>query len=284
MRARGRILPVVTAFVLCSLLMGRSGVEAAGTETIRVNGSGSALYMMKPLIKAYVKAHPGVRIEMERPLGSSGAIKALLAGALDIAVSSKVLKPEEAARGGISREYGKTPLAMVSGKNAPKTDITTKELQDIYSGNVRTWPNGEPIRLVLRPDADIDTKILEGLSPGMGKAVRAAHSHQGMIVAVTDPESDEVVVNTSGSLGASALPAILVEKTPLNVLALNGVRPTVKNLANGTYPLVKDIRFITTRNTPPAALKFIDFIYSPKGRAIAAKAGVLVTAQGNKGW
>lgn len=276
-----RSLFAVVAFMLCLAPGGRWRADAA--ETIRVNGSGSALYVMKPLIRAYTKAHPEVRIEMEKPLGSSGAIKALLAGALDFAVSSKVLKPEEVAQGAIPREYGRMPLAIVAGKKVPKTNITTRELEDIYGGKVRTWPNGEPIRLVLRPDADIDTKILAGLSPAMGKAVKDARSQSGMIVAVTDPESDEMVAKTSGSLGAAALPAFLVENAPLNLLSLNGIKPSVKTLANGTYPLAKDIRFITTRSTPPAAQKFIDFVYSPQGRAIAEKAGVLVITDGTRG-
>lgn len=269
-------LPVIVLV----MLLGQFRTAAAWAESIRVNGSGSALYVMKPLIKAYAQAHPGVRVEMEKPLGSSGAIKALLAGMLDIAVSSKVLQPDEMSQGCISIEYGKMPLAVVAGKNVLRKNVTTKELEDIYSGKVLKWANSEPVRLILRPDADIDTKILEGLSPGMGKAVRVAHVRRGMIVAVTDPESDEMVARIPGSLGAAALSAIMVEKASFRVLALNGIMPSVGNLANGTYPLAKDIRFVTTRNSSPALRRFINFIYSPQGRAIAGKAGVLVTAKG----
>jgi phosphate transport system substrate-binding protein len=274
----GRTLWTIVVCTLCTLHVGVMNVSAA--EPIRINGSGSGLFMMTPLIKAYTKAHPDVRITMEKPLGSSGAIKALLGGALDIAVSSKVLKPEELSMGAVSREYGRTPLAFVTGKKGGKTDITTKELEDIYSGRLKTWPDGVPIRLILRPDSDIDTKILEGLSPEMGKAVKIAHSQKGMAVAITDPESDDAVAKTQGSLGAAALPAILADKAPLSVLALNGVKPTVATLANGTYPLAKDIRFVTTKNTPPEAVKFLEFIYSPQGRAIAGNAGVLVPVAG----
>jgi phosphate transport system substrate-binding protein len=88
--------------------------ELQAADLIRINGSGSALDVLKPLIQAYAKVHPQVTIEMEKPLGSSGAIKALLAGALDIAVSSKPLKPEEVAQGCRGREYGRMPLALVS--------------------------------------------------------------------------------------------------------------------------------------------------------------------------
>ena len=63
---------------------------------------------------------------------------------------------------------------------------------------------------------------------------------------------------------------------PLNILALNGVKPSRENLANGTYPLAKDVSFVTTGKLPDAAAKFLEFIYSNKGRVIAEKTGVLI--------
>jgi phosphate transport system substrate-binding protein len=250
--------------------------EVQAADLIRINGSGSALDVLKPLIQAYARVHPQVTIEMEKPLGSSGAIKALLAGALDIAVSSKPLKPEEVAQGCRGREYGRMPLALVTAKGVAKSDITTRELEDIYSGKVRTWPNGEAIRLVLRPDADIDTAILRGLSQGMDSALSAARKSPGMTVAVTDPESNTAVASIPGALGASGLSSLLVGKLPLNTLSLNGVKPTAKALSSGAYPLAKEVRFVTTERLPPIAQKFINFAYSSQGRSIASRAGLLV--------
>ncbi len=247
-------------------------------DTVRINGSGSCLDMLKPFVEAYGKTNPGVRIEIEKPLGSSGAVKALLAGALDMVASSKPLRPEEISKGAMLREYGRTPLAIVTEKGVRKADITTKELEEIYSGKAQKWQSGENIRLILRPSQDIDTHILRTLSPGMNNAVNAAHSRPGMIVAVTDPEAYTTVSKTPGGMGAVGLTSIITEKLPLNTLSLNGVSPTPRNLASGAYPLFKEINFVTTPRTTPAALKFIDFVYSPQGRAIAGKTGVLVTA------
>ncbi len=252
-------------------------------DTIRINGSGSALDMMKPLIEAYKKTNQNIRIDMEKPLGSSGAIRALVAGALDIAVSSKQLKPDEAALGAQQKEYGKTPLAIITEKTVPHSNITTKELEDIYANRMTQWKNGEKIRLILRPDEDIDTKILRSLSPVLSDALTANKSHPGMIVAITDPESYSLISKTPGGIGATGLTSIIVEKLPLNILSLNGVKPTPKALADKTYPLAKEISFITTAKTSPAAMKFIRFIYSSQGRAIAEKTGVLVTAKPEAG-
>lgn len=264
---------------ICLLLIAGASHALAG-DTVRINGSGSGLEMIKPLIEGYGKTSRGISFVMEKPLGSSGAIKALLAGAIDIAVTSKPLKPEEIAQGGKLSYFGKTPLAVITEKNVPLKAISRKELADIYAGKTTKWPNGQPIRIVLRPNEDIDTYILRGLSPAMAEAVTKAQRRQGMIIAVTDPESNDMVAKTAGGIGASGLTGVLAGKTPLHVLALDGVMPSRKTLADGTYPLAKPIDFVTTAKLPPAAASFLDFIYSAKGRAIAEKAGILITADG----
>jgi phosphate transport system substrate-binding protein len=259
---------------LFAALAGGSGLGAA--EAIRVNGSGSALALMKPLVAAYQKANPGVAVDMAKPLGSSGAMKALLAGALDFAVTSKPLAPEDAAQGAQLRPYGRTPLAIITGPRVDRTDITTADLTAIYAGELKAWPGGEPVRLVLRPEGDVDTRILRELAPGMQAAMALAQKREGMIVAVTDPEANEAVARTPGGIGASGLCGLLVDPVKVEVLSLDGVRPTTKALASGAYPLAKEIGLVTTGRASPAALRLLDFICSPKGKAIAAKAGVLV--------
>jgi phosphate transport system substrate-binding protein len=270
---------LITAALLVTALSGICQAE----DTIRINGSGSALDMMKPMIAAYKKINQNVRIDMEKPLGSSGAIKALVAGALDIAVSSKQLKPDEAALGAQLKEYGTTPLALITENTVPLSNITTKELEDIYAGRMTEWKNREKIRVILRPQEDIDTKILRGLSPHMNTAIAEVQSHPGMIVAITDPESNALVAKTPGGLGATGLTSIIVEKLPVNILSLNGVKPTPKALADKTYPLAKEISFVSTARTSPAAMKFLTFVYSSQGRAIDEKAGVLVIAKPEAG-
>lgn len=274
-------MPKFPSLVIAMLLLS-TGIAPAdichAADTIRINGSGSALDMMKPLIEAYRKTSRNVRIDMAKPLGSSGSIKALLAGELDLAVIGRDLKPEETAQGAEQRKYGRTPLAIVTDRTTRVRSITTKELEEIYAGSTITWQNGDKLRLVLRPSEDSDTKILAALSPGMKNALSAAHSRPGMIIAITDPESYATIAKTPGSLGTTALNSIISGRLPLTALSLNGVTPSLKTLANGAYPLVKEYSFATTSKISPAAKKFISYIFSPQGRTIAEKAGVMVTA------
>jgi phosphate transport system substrate-binding protein len=270
-------LPALLAAFLFMLFITLSG-SCLAAETVRINGSGSCLDMLKPIVEAYLKTNRDVSIEIEKPLGSSGAIKALLAGTLNVVVASRSLKPEEIAKGAQLREFGRTPLVIVTEKSVDKLNITTKELEEIYSGITTKWQNGKNIRLVLRPKEDVDTHILRDLSPGMNSAMTAAQSRPGMIVAITDIDAKETISKTPCSLGASGLTSLFTEKLSLNALTLNGVEPTPKNLASGAYPLFKAISVVTSSHTTPEAQKFINYVFSPQGRAIASKVGVLVTA------
>ena len=258
------------------LLLSAIIVQAA--EPIRINGSGSAVNILKPLIEAYKKTDRKAVFEITKPVGSASAIKAISNGALDIVISSKQLSEEDVAKGCTLKEFGKTPLVIVTEKSVKKSNITTRELEDIYSGTTTNWPGGEKIRLVLRSNWDTNTAILKVLSAGMSTAMAIAQSRRGMVMEYNDPDSVTAISNTPGAMGATGLTSIIADSPPLNVLSLNKVKPSVKTVANGTYPLAKEINFITTAKTSAAALKFLKFVYSQQGRAIAEKAGVLVTA------
>jgi len=161
-----------------------------------------------------------------------------------------------------------------------KRDITTGELEKIYSGLTTAWPDGARMRLVLRPKTESDTKIIESLSPAMEQAVASARSRDGMILAVTDQECADAVAKISGALGGSTLTQILAEKRKVNVLRFNGVKPSVAGIRDGSYPLVKTLYLVTTPRTPAAARPFIEFIRSRRGASVLTTYGNLAVEAG----
>ena len=203
-------------------------------------------------------------------------MKALLAGALDLAVIARPATPEETAQGIQTLAYGRTPLALVTSRPSGPAGLTTGDLAAILSGSVKAWSDGQPVRLVLRPKADTDTRLLQGLAPAVAEAVEAAHQRPGMIVGVTDSDANERVARSEGALGTSALCATLVRQGRLRTLALNQVRPTVEAMVQGTYPLAKEIYLVTTRATPAASQDLLRFLTSARARALAGKAGAQV--------
>lgn len=262
---------------LLALLAGVVFVSTAAAESVvRLGGAGSGLGAMKVLAAAFEKSHPGVKVQLFPSLGSSGGIKALLSGALDLAISGRPLKEEEQKGGATAREYARTPFLFAANNSVRKTDLTAGELEQIYLGRQLRWPDGSQIRLVLRPEGDTNTRIVKGISPALGAAVKGAAARPGMIYAVTDQECTRAIAKIPGALGPATLTEIMTEVVGLRLLSFNGVRPTLKTLADGRYPLSKPHYLVTAPNSPLAALEFARFVASAPGRALLAKTGNLV--------
>lgn len=243
---------------------------AASADGLRIGGTGVALGGMSLLAEAFEAAHPDTEIEVLPSLGSSGGVKALLAGAIDLSVSSRALKDAETEKGAIARLYATTPLAVVTSTGTDAAAVTTPDLAKIYAGTLREWPSGEAIRVVLRPESESDTQILRGLSDDMAVAVDDALKRPGLVSATNDQENAETLERLPGSVGVIALGQIATEGRKLKVLELDGIRPTPGATDPRSQRLIKSLYIVSTAQTAPAAEAFVDFVFSPEGRAILA--------------
>lgn len=246
---------------------------ATAETMIKIGGSGFALGTMKRLAESFMRSHPGVKIQVLPSLGSSGGIKALMAGALDLAVSGRPLKDDEKAKGATDIPYAKTPFVFVVHKKVPRSAVTTHELEQIYGGQMPDWADGTRIRLVMRPEGDSDTKLLRSISPTMDLAVKSAIGKAGMNCAVTDQDSIDMVAKVPGSIGGAALSQILTERPPVKILAYNGMKPDLKALAKGRYPISKQHYLVTMNKGSAVAREFAAFVRSPAGKRILANSG-----------
>ncbi len=270
-RTVSKVLFIAVAMIFCA-----TPVSASAEDVLKIGGVGSALGTMKLLATAFEESHHGIRVQILPSLGSTGGIKAALEGAADIGLSSRPLREEERGKGAVQQEYARTPFVFVTNGKNTVSGLSVKELVDIYQGKKQAWPDGTRIRLVMRPESDIDTVIMKGISPEMSYAVQLALSRPGMIMAITNQESDSTVEKLSGSLGVSTLAEIISERRTSKVLFLNGVQPAVKALERGTYPLSKPFYFITASRPSPLVQQFISFVYSAAGRKILSENGNLV--------
>ena len=243
---------------------------AASADSLRIGGTGVALGGMNLMAEAFEAAHPDTEIEVLPSLGSSGGVKALLAGAIDLSVSSRALKDAETEQGAIARLYATTPLAVVTSTGTDAAAVTTPDLAKIYAGTLAEWPSGEAIRVVLRPESESDTQILRGLSDDMAAAVDDALKRPGLVSATNDQENAETLERLPGSVGVIALGQIATEGRKLKVLELDGIRPTPGATDPRSQRLIKSLYLVSTAQTSPAAEAFVDFVFSPEGRAILA--------------
>jgi phosphate transport system substrate-binding protein len=242
-------------------------------ETVKVGGTGFAVGVIRIVAESFEKQYPGIKIKIFPSLGSSGGIKALLQEALDIGLSARTLKAAEVSRGAIALEIAKTPFVFFANSNVKKDKVTFKELERIYGGRLLFWPDGTRIRLVLRPKGETDMWIIRKFSPAMEQAVALSYNREGMKVAITDQENASAIEKTIGALGGGTLTQILSENRQVRILSLNGVKPSVEGLADGSYPWFKSLYLVTTSKSSPAVQKFQEFIDSKAGGRILHRYG-----------
>jgi phosphate transport system substrate-binding protein len=257
------------AALLCWLLA--SGLTQAAE--LKIGGTGAALGTMQLLADAFAKQHPGHQLSVLPSIGSGGGIKAVMAGAIQVAVSARALTDAEQQAGATATEYGRTPFVFAVAAASTASSVTTQNLVDIYDGKQGMWPDGSKIRLVLRPLGDSDSETIKAISPAMRAAKTAAEQRKGMLFTVTDQETATAIETTPGGLGPSTLALMLSEKRALKALPLDGVMPEVKTLADGKYPLHKTFYIVTSPKSPAEALAFVAFVKSPAGRGILQQTG-----------
>jgi len=212
-----------------------------------------------------------------------GAYSNIIDGSADIIFvagpSEKQLK--NAKKEGVELKF--TPIGkeafvfFVNSKN--KVDsLTTEQIQNIYTKDVRNWSqvggNFSSIRPFQRPeDSGSQTRMIKFMGDK-----RLAHplTHE-----VVRPMSGVIELtsnyrNHGNAIGYSFLffATEMVENDKIKLISVDGVKPTRENVKNGTYPYASEFFAVTRKdNENPNVDKLIKWILSPEGQELVEKTG-----------
>jgi len=143
--------------ILSVLLFFGPGLQA---KPLVIGGSGTDLGTFRLLADVFSQSHPSIRVKILPSMGSSGGIKALNHGLLDLALTSRALKDKEKSPNLVYKRYASTPLVFAVASSSKQRNINTDQVLKIYTGAHKHWPDGSVVRPILRPSTDSDTKIL----------------------------------------------------------------------------------------------------------------------------
>lgn len=105
--------------------------------TISIEGSSSVAPIMEKLIAGYASYNPKATITL-KTTDSSDGLNAAIRGDCDLAMSSRALKDYEKEL--LAYEViGSDAIAIVLQKNNPITDLSTKQIRDIYNEKYPKW-------------------------------------------------------------------------------------------------------------------------------------------------
>ena len=252
-------------------------VSTSHGDPLRISGSTSVLPLLQQIVTVYRESHPGVRIDI-RGGGSGAGVAELLAGRVDIAMSSRFISRAEFQRAAANGVYpvplhlANDAIVPVIHPGNPLRDLSLSQLQGIYSGALTSWSQlggpDWPIQAICR-DRNSGTRAT------WNHLVMQDHPLQHCDYAATS--SHEVIARVReepAAIGYVSLASISVHAggRPWRVDKQAGTPACVRA---GCYPLTRPL-FLFTNGWPDARLMhFIDFaLHSEPARALIRRSGL----------
>lgn len=188
----------------------------------------------------------------------------------------------DAAAAGVEIEL--TPIAVeafvffVNGSN-PLEGLTVDQIREIYSGKITRWDElgisgvGDIVAYQRPKNSGSQTALekLMGGVPLMDPPTEVEMDDFGMDDIVNIVEYR----NTPDALGYSfRFYLTTMMDSDVNLLALDGVKPTEETIADGTYPIIAQIYAATRKGeTNPNVQAVLDWLRSEQGKELIRRSG-----------
>jgi phosphate transport system substrate-binding protein len=150
----------------------------------------------------------------------------------------------------------------MASADASIAGLTVEQVADAYAGRMQTWPDGKPLRLVLRSAFESETLALKTLSPEVARAVDLALKRRDLPIPENDLEALALIARVNGSLGSSSLGLILSTQARVRTLSLQGREPTLAHLISGVYPWSRSYWLVQRAEASPAVRSLVTLLTS----------------------
>ncbi len=275
MATRRRRLTVSLALVLALLLSACSGpadvaAERLEGEPVRVSGSGTCMPLLRILTGEY--ADESVEFVYLPGLHSGGGVKGVVNGDLEVGAVSRDLTDDESALGLRYTLLSRDGLVIATHNSVDIPGLSTEQVRDIYRGKYSNWKEfggpDLPITILDRNEDESAKIILREFV--LGKDLKITPKAVNLYY---EPDMIDGLQSTVGAIGYFSLGYGLSQDVPVHYLKLDGVDPTVENIKNGSYKVVRPLGIMTATDADEAIQKFVEWSSSSAASALIEERG-----------
>ncbi|MFH1097188.1 MAG: phosphate ABC transporter substrate-binding protein [Candidatus Desantisbacteria bacterium] len=254
--------------IIAFMLVGLIGCGRNNVETINVAGSTAFQPFAEKLAEEFMVNHPGVRVNVQGG-GSAVGIQSAQAGVVQIGLADLVTLPKE-AEGLNSIVAAKDAVVVIVHPTNKIGNLSSQQIQGIFSGKTNNWGQlgGEK-------------KSITVVSREEGSGTR--NSFSDLVLKGVPVNPSALIQNSTGAvkLMVQSDPAAIgyithgVLSPEVKAIGIDGIVPSIQNIHDGKYNIVRPIFLLTKGEPKGITVKFIDFILSPQGQKIITDNGLL---------
>lgn len=242
-------------------------------QTVVMAGSTSMEKFANMLAECYREAHPGMTVTAEFT-GSSAGVQAVLSGRADIGLSSRPLTTAEEASGAAAYVIAMDGIAVITDRDNPVTALTTKQLVDIYTGQIRDWQElgGRKLPIVVA-GREAGSGTRSGFEELLGIEDRCYYANE------LDSEGAMLarIASTPGAVGYVSFDVL---DDTVHALSLDGVEATAERVKTGSYPLCRSFLLVTKgalEEQSRQVQEIFAYLQTEEGGKLMRDAGLIVS-------
>lgn len=251
-RSRFASLVLLALVVLGSvgLPVGRTSALPECPVVVKVEGSTTVFPITQAAEAPFEAAWPGTDVQLAS-IGSGNGLNKLLAGLIEVAPSSRPLKPTELAVA-YDFEIGRDGFVMAVQNSLAMdfiTNITKTQVEQIYEGVLTNWNQlGGPNQTIV-PRARI---ILSGSQPDFLASFAVDSTLENATIAATGlsrlTESSEMAQAAAANAYQISYTSLANLDTPnMKALTLNGIAANPTTVLAGTYPAPRELHLAVSK-------------------------------------
>jgi phosphate transport system substrate-binding protein len=248
---------------------------------LQLAGSTTVQPLAEKLAEAFMKRNPDLKIEVQGG-GSSVGVTSAGEGTVDIGNASREIKASEMEQFPDLQVFtiAYDGIAVVTNPGVELPSLTEEQVRSIFAGEITNYQDvGGPdvsIVVVSREEGSGTRAAFEELVMAYKDANGESQTKPIFEKALLQQSNGQVRTTIATTPNAIGYLSFGFLDDSVRVVPIGGVEPTVANVKNGSYPIVRPLNMLT--NGAPGALAdaFISYVLSPLGQEIVAEEYVTV--------
>lgn len=247
-----------------------TGDTTALSGTVNTDGSTSMKDVMGVLIETYGEIQKDVTVNYSGT-GSGAGIEAVLAGNVDIGLSSRALKPEEEEKGAVGHTVALDGVAIVVNPASGVEDLSVEQIAQIFKGEITNWSElgGEDAEIAVlgREDGSGTRSAFEEIV-GVDGACKYTNEYSS---------TGDVIGNVASNPNAIGYASLSAVDETVKAVKVGGVECSEATIKDGSYEIQRPFLMVTMEGAElsPAAEDFLSYATSADVAEYIAAAGAV---------